>query len=127
MDVDSLLPTLFDRDLALSSLLPSLFDLADKAPICNGGNLPLPATLFPTCGMAWLPIGVARLSCGGPCGGIAKGGTACELMTGLALGEGGIARPNLGVLDPPAGLVPGIGGLNNGAGDAMSGCWRGGG
>jgi len=48
---------------------------------------------------------------------------ACEFMTGRALGEGGIARPSLGVRgDPPAFLPPGMGGLNNGAGDAMLGC-----
>jgi hypothetical protein len=45
-------------------------------------------------------MGVARLSFGGPWrAGICRGGTACALVVlrGLAFGEGGIARPSLGV------------------------------
>lgn len=70
-------------------------------------------------------MGVARLSFGGACRGICRGGTACEFVIiagfrGRALGEGGIARPSLGVRAPPLFLLPGIGGLNKGAGEAMS-------
>lgn len=42
-------------------------------------------------------------------------------LTGFALGEGGMARPNLGVLAPPFCRLPGIGGRNNGAGEDMLG------
>ena len=57
---------LFDLDRALSSLLwcPSLFALADIAPICNLGNAPLANGFGTSCGTALLPIGVARLSLG---------------------------------------------------------------
>ena len=43
------------------------------------------------------------------------------LLTGLTFGEGGIARPNLGVLAPPFRL-PGIGGRSKGAGEDILGC-----
>lgn len=54
-------------------------------------------------------------------------------MTGLALGEGGMARPNLGVLAPLFPRLPGIGGRSNGtfgeldmgAGDDILGCGKG--
>lgn len=68
-------------------------------------------------------MGVARLSFGGPWrGGICRGGTACEfvVLRGLAFGEGGIARPSLGVREALVFLLPGIGGLRSGAGEAMS-------
>jgi hypothetical protein len=69
-------------------------------------------------------MGVARLSFGGAWrGGICRGGTACELLvglSGLALGEGGMARPSLGVREALVFLLPGIGGLRSGAGEAMS-------
>jgi len=39
---------------------------------------------------------------------------------GLAFGDGGIARPSLGVRDALVFLLPGIGGLRSGAGEAMS-------
>jgi hypothetical protein len=40
----------------------------------------------------------------------------------LTLGEGGIARPNLGVLAPLFCRLPGIGGRSNGAGEDILGC-----
>lgn len=43
------------------------------------------------------------------------------MLTGFAFGEGGIARPNLGVLAPPALRPPGIGGRSKGAGDDILG------
>lgn len=42
-------------------------------------------------------------------------------LVGFALGEGGIARPSLGVLAPPLGRLPGIGGRNSGAGEDILG------
>ena len=48
----------------------------------------------------------------------AGGAAACE-FTGRWFGEGGIARPNRGIRGGLP-LFPGIGGLSNGAGDAMS-------
>lgn len=42
------------------------------------------------------------------------------MLRGLALGEGGIARPSLGVREALVFLLPGIGGLRSGAGEAMS-------
>lgn len=76
-------------------------------------------------------MGVAKLSFGG-CwrGGIDSGGRAdvleaiggaAALLTGRALGEGGIERPSLGTLLPDCWrLAPGIGGRRRGAGEAMS-------
>lgn len=40
-------------------------------------------------------------------------------LTGLEWGEGGIARPSFGVREPLVFLLPGIGGLNSGAGEAI--------
>lgn len=40
---------------------------------------------------------------------------------GLAFGEGGMARPNLGVLAPLFCRLPGIGGRSKGAGDDILG------
>lgn len=100
-----------------------------ETPVTFSGGGP---TLF-FCGFScgvWLePIGVARLSLGGCLVGIAKGGRAefsdiggaAALLTGRAFGEAGIANPNRGTLFPEDDLpAPGIGGLSNGAGDAMS-------
>jgi hypothetical protein len=42
------------------------------------------------------------------------------VVRGLAFGEGGIARPSLGVREALVFLLPGIGGLRSGAGEAMS-------
>ena len=42
-------------------------------------------------------------------------------LTGLTLGEGGMARPNLGVLAPLFCRPPGIGGRSKGAGDDIFG------
>ena len=118
---------------ALSSLLPPLADFADKPPpgICSGGSLLLPRAF--SSGVCAVPIGVARLSLGGPCRpGICKGGMgdiplgfwfiggAAALLTGLWFGEAGIARPSRGTLGEAVRLPPGIGGLRSGAGDAIS-------
>lgn len=104
----------------------SLFKLETPAKF-NGG----PALFFCvfSCGV-WLdPIGVAKLSFGGCFEGICKGGRAefsdiggaAAELTGRAFGEAGIANPNRGTLLPEPGLPPpGMGGLSNGAGDAMS-------
>lgn len=119
--IGKLAPRLFSLDLALSSLLPPVPDFADKVPICNGGNLPLPPAVLPSCGVAFVPIGVARLSFGGACLGISRGGGACRtlLCKGRAFGEAGIARPNFGIREELFPLLPGIGGRNKGAGDAI--------
>lgn len=62
-------------------------------------------------GVTVLPIGVA--TCTVSCG---RGGPlTAALPTGLTLGDGGIARPNLGVR-PPLGLPPASAG-RRGAGD----------
>jgi hypothetical protein len=46
-------------------------------------------------------------------------------LTGLTLGEGGMARPNLGVLVPLFCRLPGMGGRSKGAGEDILGCWFG--
>lgn len=132
-----LAPKLFDLLCADSSLLPPLAER--PAPgICSGG----PTLLFgaPSCGVPWLPIGVARLSFGGAWRGICNGGRgicigggmlgidmggAAALLTGLWLGEAGIARPSRGILFALCCLLPAIGGRRSGAGDAMSMAARG--
>lgn len=65
----------------------------------------------------WLPMGVARCNVGG--GGRAG---AAGLLTGLVLGEGGIARarPSLG-RPPPPGRPPPRAGRSNGAGEDIMG------
>lgn len=68
-----LAPKLFDLLLADSSLLPPLAEIFSPAPgISKGG----PALLFvtPSCGIPWLPMGVARLNFGGPWRGNCRGG-----------------------------------------------------
>ena len=76
-----------------------------------------------------MPIGVANCSFGGCFEGICSGGRAefsdiggaAALLTGRWAGDTGIASPNRGTLGPePALPAPGMGGLSNGAGDAMS-------
>jgi hypothetical protein len=68
-----------------------------------------------------VPIGVASLSDGGA--GLWRGGTSALLVapltTGRAFGDGGIARPSLGVRVPLALREPGMGGLRRGAGADM--------
>lgn len=120
-----LAPKLFVREWALSSLLPPPTPvpplLADRPVTCKGGNFTLPIPLV-SCGVPWLPMGVARLSFGGAFRGMYSGGIACDSggFTGLTFGEGGMARPSLGVLAPLWFLVPGMGGLSNGAAEDMS-------
>ena len=74
-----------------------------------------------------LPIGVANCNLGsdgldpiapGICSERPAG--AGPPLTGLTLGEGGMASPNLGVL-APLWRPPGIGGRNNGAGEDIAG------
>ena len=119
---------LLDLDRALSSLLPSLLDLAESPPICNDspGNLPLEAALLSSLGVALLPIGVARFSFGGPALGISM---PCDaLVSGRAPGDGGIERPSFGIRAELLFLLRSMGGPNNGAGaamlDAAGGKWR---
>lgn len=70
-------------------------------------------------------MGVANDNFGGACRGISRGGTACEFMTGLWLGDAGIARPSFGIRVPLLFRPPGIGGRSKGAGDAIVlGCWE---
>ena len=66
-------------------------------------------------GVTWLPMGVARCSVGR--GGLA-GGWIVRLPTGLAFGEGGMARPNLGAARP---RLPEMAGRMSGAGEFMIG------
>lgn len=122
-----LAPKLFDLDRALSSLLPSLLDFADSPPpMCSGGNRPLDVALSSSRGIPLLPIGVANASFGGFDLGISRGGTAWEgCWTALALGDGGMERPSFGMRAELAFLLPGIGGLNSGAGNAMLKAWGG--
>lgn len=63
-------------------------------------------------------MGVARCSVGS--GGRAAGAWPPWLPTALTLGDGGMARPSLGVL-PPALLEPGMGGRSMGAGEGIWG------
>jgi hypothetical protein len=79
--------------------------------------------------MLWLlPIGVASCKRGkdgldpiapGICSVRPPG--AGPPLTGLTLGEGGMASPNLGVLAPLFWRLPGIGGRSSGAGEDMAG------
>lgn len=69
-----------------------------------------------------LPMGVASCSLGRDgreevCRD--KAGSCGVPLTGLALGDGGMARPNRGVRKPLFPRLPGIGGLSRGAGDDM--------
>lgn len=96
-------------------------------------------------GVVWLPIGVASCSLGREgldaicpgicsfsppgwgldvtCPGICNfNPPSCGPLTGFALGDGGIARPNRGTLGPLPPLLPGIGGRSNGAGEDMLEC-----
>lgn len=106
-------------DLECAALL-SLPPLAD----CPGATAPLPGCSY---GIALLPIGVANCNRGNEGrAGIEPG--ICNVrpfvagaLTGLAFGEGGMARPNLGALAPPFCRLPGIGGRNNGAGEDILG------
>jgi hypothetical protein len=66
-------------------------------------------------GVVWLPIGVARCKVGK--GGLDAAGCA---PTALALGEGGMAKPSLGVR-APALRPPASAGRSMGAGDASCG------
>jgi hypothetical protein len=71
-----------------------------------------------SCGVAVLPMGVARLRMG-------RGGRldACgtALLTGLTAGDGGMARPSLGVRVPLAERAPGMAGRRRGTGEDMIG------
>ncbi len=76
--------------------------------------------------MALLPIGVASRSCGNDglafCAGCdGSPGRDGAPVTGLAFGDGGMARPNLGVRAPPFDRLPGMGGRSNGAGEDIIG------
>lgn len=63
-------------------------------------------------------MGVARCSVGR--GGL-EGAAIGWLPTGLALGDGGIARPSLGVRAPPF-LAPGMAGRRRGTGEGPELC-----
>ena len=120
----SSMPKLPVRERALtSSPEPATPPSADEvAPTGNGRLVP-----EASCGVEWLPRGVARRNCGGagrPDGGACKGGTpgaVALLPTGRWLGEGGMARPSCGVRAPPRRLAPGTGGRRRGAGDEGGG------
>lgn len=79
-------------------------------------------------GVWWLPIGVASCSFGRAglediCPGICSfNPPSWEPLTGLALGDGGIASPNRGTLGALPPRLPGIGGRSNGAGEDMLEC-----
>lgn len=62
-------------------------------------------------------MGVARCSVGS--GGLAAAGCPGWAPTALTFGEGGIARPSLGVRAPPR--APGMAGRRRGTGDAIWG------
>jgi hypothetical protein len=79
-----------------------------------------------------VPMGVARLNLGGWALGIDNGGSAglssiggaAALLTGLWLGDAGIARPSRGSLfADPARPAPGTGGRSSGTGDAILALW----
>lgn len=89
----------------------------------------LPPCVF-SCGVWLVPIGVARLSFGSCRLGMTKGGRpeegdccdkggAATLLTGLWLGDAGMAKPRRGTLGPDCDFPPGMGGLSRGAGEAM--------
>jgi hypothetical protein len=80
----------------------------------------------PSCGVCWLPIGVAKRSWGGAgrLAGRIRGilGTVDSPFvesTGFMLGEGGIPKVSFGVREPLLLREPGTGGLRSGAGDDM--------
>lgn len=111
--------------------LPSLAPLAELLTCGCGGGLPL-ASGWLSCGVALLPIGVAKRSCGGA--GREEGRCICAsggrlgtelLVTGFWEGDGGIASPSRGVRGPPLlrPRPPGTGGLRRGAGEDVGGGW----
>ena len=116
---------LSDRECPLLSLAPPA-----EPPTCGcGGGRPL-ANDDSSLGVALLPIGVARRSCGGAgreegreggCERGASSGTELVGATGFWLGEGGMARPRRGVRGPePVRGTPGIGGRRRGTGEDMA-------
>ena len=68
-----------------------------------------------------MPMGVASLKLGGAgLNGRCISVSLVSELTGLALGEGGIASPSLGALEPLLlRLPPGTGGRSNGAGEVI--------
>lgn len=109
-------PKLPDRDRSLVSDEP---DVA-LPEICKGGRRGCEGRP-PSAGVAVVPIGVLSFNEGGS-GRESRGGTSVvPLVTGRTLGEGGMERPSLGVLDAEFVLEPGIGGRRRGAGEDMAG------
>lgn len=130
VDTDPLLPKLFVLLCAESSLLPPLgVKPAPGTIIFNAGPLLLLCAFSD--GVRLVPMGVAKLSFGGPClpgmakakgGNLEDGCGICGgagLSTGLWLGEAGIASPSLGSFWPDCARPPGTGGRRSGTEDAM--------
>lgn len=99
-------PKLPDLECAALLSLPPPADCPGCIPCCLAGC---------SYGVTWLPMGVARCRVGR--GGLA-GGWIVRLPTGLAFGDGGMARPNLGAARP---RLPGMAGRRRGAGEFMIG------
>lgn len=99
-------PKLPDLECAALLSLPPPADCPGCIPCCLAGC---------SYGVTWLPIGVARCRVGR--GGLA-GGWIVRLPTGLAFGDGGMARPNLGAARP---RLPGMAGRRRGAGEFIIG------
>lgn len=99
-------PKLPDLECAALLSLPPPADCPGCIPCCLAGC---------SYGVTWLPIGVARCRVGR--GGLA-GGWIVRLPTGLAFGDGGMARPSLGAARP---RLPGMAGRRRGAGEFIIG------
>lgn len=118
------LPSFFvklpDLECALASLAPlaGMPSGGSGRPLCNAP---------PSCGVAWLPIGVASLSCGGAGregGWVGGSGSRWDafsagLGTGLEFGEGWMSRVSLGAREPLLLRLPGTGGFRDGTADDM--------
>lgn len=74
-----------------------------------------------SCGATWLPIGVARCRVGRAGRDDPAAGPGA-LPTGFALGDGGMARPSLGVRAPPG--RPPVAGRRDGGADGNCGTGR---
>lgn len=114
------LPVLLCADSSLLAPLVERPGLSVKVGFCRRG------CAF-SCGVCAEPIGVARLSFGGPALGMESGGRptllamggAAPLLTGLWLGDAGMASPRRGTLLAEPCRPPGTGGCRSGTPEAI--------
>lgn len=118
------LPSWFVKLPDLECALASLAPLAGMPT--SGGSCGRPfCNAPPSCGVPWLPIGVASLSCGGAAregGRVGGSGSRLDafsvgLGTGLAFGDGWMSRVSRGGREPPLLRLPGTGGFRCGTAD----------